>query len=191
MLSVSGEGFTYSVMFCIFEHDWGWDIGKRRMTKMKRDLNEIPLKLKEKKQSSTPTFTASQKGFESNRQNDRENVRCWFLFSDKDIAPGVILWVQFCWNIVLDISHTSWGVFYHFLTTCILFWPVWNMYIYISQDVNLLWVLQCKSFHFVRIAVVFSPPDFIRPYVHSITFHSAVLEQWMICLMLCNETKAQ
>ena len=43
MLSVSGEGFTYSVMFCIFEHDWGWDIGKRRMTKMKRDLSEIPL----------------------------------------------------------------------------------------------------------------------------------------------------
>ena len=52
MLSVSGEGFTYSVMFCIFEHDWGWDIGKRRMTKMKRDLNEIPLELKEK--SSLP-----------------------------------------------------------------------------------------------------------------------------------------
>ena len=53
MLSVSGEGFTYSVMFCIFEHDWGWDIGKRRMTKVKRDLNEIPLKLKEKSSKET------------------------------------------------------------------------------------------------------------------------------------------
>ena len=98
MLSVSGEGFTYSVMFCIFEHNWGWDTGKRRMIRMKRDLNEIPLKLKLKKKKAVfhPTFIASQKGFESNRQNDWGNVRYWFLFSNKDIAPGVILSVQFC-----------------------------------------------------------------------------------------------